>query len=127
MVRTRRCFLLADTELPDSLSSRKLMLESVKFNVLSAYSGEEALAQFERFPRVDAVVIHARAAGDIPFCEVSARIKSQSPKMFIVVLAPTGDAGCEHADAVMSSHDPKGLVEFLVQHFGAEDEMRKID
>ena len=123
-MRRRKCFLLVDTEMPESLSTRKLMLESVKFNVISVYSGEEALEEFERFPRVDGVILHSELSGKVAFCDVAGKIKSADPKMFVLVLAPSGDAGCKHADQVMSSHDPKGLVDFLIQQFGAEQEIK---
>lgn len=35
----RPCFLVIDREFPGSISTRKLVLETAKFNVLTAYSG----------------------------------------------------------------------------------------
>src|SRR5947209_20283645 len=88
-VRRRKCFLLVDTEMPESLSTRKLMLQSGKFNVISVYSGEEALEEFERFPRVEGVILHSDLSGNVTFCDVAGKIKSADQTMFVLVLAPS--------------------------------------
>ena len=46
----RPCFLVIDREFPGSVSTRKLVIETAKFNVLTAYSGKEALEIFTTFP-----------------------------------------------------------------------------
>jgi hypothetical protein len=45
----RPCFLVIDREFPGSISTRKLVIETAKFNVLTAYSGKEALEMIARF------------------------------------------------------------------------------
>ena len=47
---TRPCFLVVDREFAGSISSRKLLIETAKFNVITAYSGSEAIELFDRFP-----------------------------------------------------------------------------
>jgi hypothetical protein len=42
----RPCFLVVDHEYPASVSSRKLVLETAKFNVITAYSNLEACGAF---------------------------------------------------------------------------------
>ncbi len=53
----RPCFLVVDREFAGSISSRKLVLETAKFNVITAYSFAEARVLLDRFPRVDAMVV----------------------------------------------------------------------
>src|ERR1700692_3947670 len=53
----RPCFLVVDREFPGSISTRKLVIETAKFNVLTAYSAEEAMELLERSPAVSGVVI----------------------------------------------------------------------
>lgn len=55
----RPCFLVVDREFAGSISTRKLVLETAKFNVMTAYSYEEALATLETFPRLQCVVVTA--------------------------------------------------------------------
>ena len=59
----RPCFLVVDHEFAGSISTRKLILETAKFNVITAYSYAEARATLELFPNVAAVVVNARADG----------------------------------------------------------------
>ena len=60
-MQLRPCFLVIDSEHASSISTRKLVLETAKYNVINAYSCEEADAMIQRFPHVSAVVINALA------------------------------------------------------------------
>jgi len=42
----RLSFLIIETEPSDGLSTRKLLLESAKHNVITAYSGKEGVETF---------------------------------------------------------------------------------
>ncbi len=55
----RPCLLVVDREFAGSISSRKLVLETAKFNVITAYSYEEGLATLELFPHLHGVVVTA--------------------------------------------------------------------
>src|SRR5580698_5439590 len=55
----RPCFLVVDREYSGSISTRKLVIETAKLNVITAYSGEEAIETLERFPRMNGIVIDA--------------------------------------------------------------------
>jgi hypothetical protein len=70
----RPCFLVVDREFPGSISTRKLVIETAKLNVLTAYSGQEALETFRRFPAVAGVVLDG-GLDDLPFAELARQIK----------------------------------------------------
>ncbi len=55
----RPCFLVVDREFAGSISTRKLVLETAKFNVITVYSYEEAFVTLEVFPRLHCVVVSA--------------------------------------------------------------------
>ena len=61
---TRLCFLVVDPEHAGSISSRKRVLETAKFNVITAYSCAEAVETLERFPLVNGVVLNAAMPGE---------------------------------------------------------------
>jgi DNA-binding response OmpR family regulator len=61
----RPCFLVIDQEHSGSISTRKLVIETAKFNVITAYSGEEALQTLTKFSAVDAIVLDA-GIKDVP-------------------------------------------------------------
>jgi CheY-like chemotaxis protein len=108
----RPCFLVIDREFPGSISTRKLVIETAKFNVLTAYTGREALEVFNRFPAVSGVVLDG-GLDDVPCEEVVRQIKSTQPKIPIIVIAAPGFAGCPDADFHLESFDPAKLLEIL--------------
>jgi len=108
----RPCFLVIDREFPGSISTRKLVIETAKFNVITAYSGKEALETVKRFPALNGVVLDG-GLDDIPCGEVSARLKQMQPQIPIIVIAGPGFAGCPHADTILESFDPRRLLEIL--------------
>jgi CheY-like chemotaxis protein len=56
-VMPRPTLLVAESESVEALSVRKLVLETGKFNVLTAHSFREALDLFHLFPNISAAVI----------------------------------------------------------------------
>jgi hypothetical protein len=68
----RPCFLVIDREFPGSISTRKLVIETAKFNVLTAYSGKEAIEMITRFPAVSGVVLDG-GLEDVPCDEVASK------------------------------------------------------
>ena len=102
-------FLIIEVEPAEGISTRKLVVETAKMNVLTAYSGREGLDVFARFPAVDAVVLHARL-NDMPCETIIQQIKARRPDAPIVVLAPAENYQCPSADHVVSAYDPHGLL-----------------
>lgn len=109
----RPVFLVIEVEQPEGLSTRKLVLETAKYNVMTAYSGKEGLDIFAQHP-VDAVVVH-NGIRDMKCDEVAARIKRERPDMPVIALAANETAACGAADTVLTSHDPGLLLEKLQQ------------
>jgi response regulator RpfG family c-di-GMP phosphodiesterase len=107
----RPTFLVIEVETPEGISSRKLVIETAKCNVLTAYSGKEGLELFHRHP-VDGIVIHA-AVQDIPCDELAKIFKAQRPHVPIVVLSPADSYHCTPADAIVPAYDPQLLLATL--------------
>ena len=115
----RPCFLVIDSEHASSISTRKLVLETAKYNVLTAYSCEEADAMLRRFPKVSADVIDGltRDRGASPFFESL----QHSPEVKLVVVGDgplTQEA--RRPDAVVESFAPQKLLTALQQLFPTE-------
>ena len=108
----RPCFLVIDREFPGSISTRKLVIETAKFNVITAYSGREALEVFKRFPAVDGVVLDG-GIDDISAEELTEELKAIQPKIPVVVIAFPGFDGCPRADFHLESFNPAKLLEIL--------------
>lgn len=108
----RPCFLVIDREFPGSISTRKLVIETAKFNVLTAYSGQEALEVFTRFPAVTGIVLDG-GLDDIPCGELAQKIKLLQPNVPIIVITTPGFSGCPQCDYQLESFDPAKLLEIL--------------
>src|SRR5215470_16669574 len=110
--------MMVEVEQPEGLSARKLVLETAKHNVITAYSGKYGLELLRRFPNVDLVVVH-RYVSDMPAENVIRQIKEFDPKMPIILLSPLADADPLGAQYVIPSHEPQMILELLEQAFGA--------
>lgn len=107
----RPAILVAEQEPSQALSVRKLVLETAKFNVLTAHSTREALELLHLFPNLSMAVL---AAGNGIDCkEVAKAIKSETDKVPIVFLHPQMFASCEYADHQLSSYEPEKLLELV--------------
>jgi len=110
----RPCFLVVDREYASSISTRKLVIETAKLNVITAYSSAEAIATLERFPAVDGVVMDA-SLSDMPCADLARALKAIHPKLIIIAISGPRRDHCEGADHHLDTFDPARLLELLKQ------------
>lgn len=108
----RPCFLVVDRELPGSICTRKLVIETGKFNVISAYGVVEAIEALKRFPRVSGVVVDA-GIRDMPCETLTALMKSLMPNIPIVVVSRPKAMDCAGADYHLNTFDPNVILKLL--------------
>ncbi|HEU4635672.1 MAG TPA: response regulator [Edaphobacter sp.] len=108
----RPCFLVIDREFPGSISTRKLVLETAKFNVLTAYSGKEAIDTLRRFPDVDGIVMDGEME-DIPAEDLAQLFKTAVPDTPVIVICAPGGPECPSADHRVESFQPQLLLSTL--------------
>jgi DNA-binding NtrC family response regulator len=111
----RPIFLVVDPPDPETLSTRKLVLESAKFNVLTAFTSKEAIEIAQRTP-IDAAVLHERMDGGESVTELATELKRMAGSMPVIVVSPNPHP-MRAADKVISSHDPIELVRLLQDMF----------
>jgi response regulator RpfG family c-di-GMP phosphodiesterase len=109
--------LIVEPEPAEALSSRKLVIETAKYNVITAYSGNEALRALDKFPNVDGVVIHSEMQ-DPPVEQIARAAKEQKRDRNVIVLHPTDGKPLPNADHNVSSHEPGELVDLLRKLYG---------
>jgi hypothetical protein len=114
----RLVVLMVEVEQPEGISSRKLILETARHNVLTAYSGDGAVYLLERFPNVDLAIIHTELEGK-EFETTVRRLKEMRPDLYIVAISPVDSGKQEGVNAVLPSYDPQELLEFLAKRFEA--------
>ena len=98
------------------------MLETAKYNVLTAHSTREALDLFHLFPHISLVVLSG-GNGD----EIAKAIKTATDKVPIIFLHPQMAAACKYADHERSSYEPEKLLELTPSLLGdpRNEEMRR--
>jgi hypothetical protein len=109
----RPCFIVLDNDFPGSISSRKLVIESAKLNVITAYSPQEAIETFDRFPRVDGVVINAQLEGRPSCREVIEPLRRVRGNIQIITVSASGHDPCDGEQFHVSSYDPRKLLNVL--------------
>ena len=107
----RPCFIVVDPEHSGSISTRKLVIESAKLNVITAYSGAEAIETLKRYPAVDGVVCNHEVR-DIPLHKLIAALKECNPKVPVVMVGPGIDE-YPQPDHQVESFDPRRLLDVL--------------
>jgi response regulator RpfG family c-di-GMP phosphodiesterase len=112
--------LMIEVEQPEGVSARKLVLETAKHNVITAYSGKAGLKLLHRFPKVDTVVIHSHI-DDLSCGDITRQVKAEYPSMPVIVLSPTPQNDeCSPADYVVDSLVPNDILELLANKLGAD-------
>jgi CheY-like chemotaxis protein len=107
----RPTILIAEPEPQQALSTRKLVVETGKFNVLTAHSTQEALDIFSLFPQISAVVLVISEAVHADL--VASTIKSARSDLPVICLTPSNGRGCLKSDYTISSFEPQQLLDRL--------------
>ena len=108
----RPCFLVVDREFSANISTRKLIIETAKFNVITAYSGAEAIESARRFPAIDGVVLDTEVH-DVPLAKVIREIKTLLPKVTIILICSRFAESPPQVDHRVEFFDPASLLELL--------------
>ncbi len=108
----RPCFLVIDREHAGAISTRKLVIETAKFNVLTAYSSSEAIETLRQFPNLDGAVVDG-AIGDMPCADLVRNLREIRPNLPVIAICPGGLSACEGATRELETFDPKQLLAIL--------------
>ena len=112
----RPTLLVAEPEPSQALSVRKLVLETAKYNVLTAHSTREALDLFHLFPNVSMAVL----VGDdgIDCDAVAKHIKGATDKILVVFLTARIGGKCNDADHSLPTGEPETLLGLVRSQLG---------
>ena len=114
----RPILLVLDPPDIEMISTRKLILESAKYNVLTATNVSEAL-EIAEFAPINAIVLHEQAGTDL--ATLAHSLKRVRPSIPLWVVTPHPGA-LPWADKVLSSYDPLALVELVQKTLGTYHE-----
>jgi DNA-binding response OmpR family regulator len=113
---TRPAFIVAEPEPEQALSTRKILLETFKYNVITGHSVPETMELVRLFPNVSALIIHC-GLPDFEAGDVIKAVKMTLPKLAIIALTPT-ERELKWADYVVHSHHPQELLTLVQGLFG---------
>ena len=108
----RSCFLVIDHQGAGSLCTRKLVIETARFNVITAYSGHEAIETLRKFPNLDGVVMDA-GMEDIHAADLARALKQIRPALPIIAIGAPAAADCDVADFQLEGFDPVRIIPLL--------------
>lgn len=117
-VNVRLMLLMVEVEQPEGISAHKLILETARHNVITAYSGKGAVDLLRRFPNVDLAIVHTELKGT-SFTKTVRQLKVIRPDLPIVAISPVADRQVQEVDYMLSSHAPEELLRLLAERFDA--------
>jgi DNA-binding NtrC family response regulator len=114
----RLVVLMIEVEQPEGVSTRKLVLETARHNVITAYNAKIGVDLLRRFPNVDVVVIHTEMDNS-SFEKTVHEIRKVRKDLRVIGITPRTGKDVGGADYMLSSHDPQALLNLLAEHFEA--------
>lgn len=105
----RPCFLVVDREFPGNISTRKLILETAKYNVITAYSAQEAIEMLRVFPNVTAVVMDTHQR-DMTCEQLIDKLREIRPDLPVVATESPGMMHCQGPTHVIPFYTPQALL-----------------
>jgi hypothetical protein len=105
--------LMIEEEQPEGLSARKLVVETAKHNVLTAYNASDGIDLLRRFPNVDIILVHSGQLSRHP--EILQEIKADCPGKPIILASPFAQETQPEATYVIDSHRPQDLLLLLAR------------
>jgi phospholipid N-methyltransferase len=78
---------MIEVEQPEGVSTRKLVLETARHNVITAYTKDTGLGLLRRFPNVDVVVVHTEL-DDSSFEQTIREFKSIRNAVPVIGISP---------------------------------------
>lgn len=113
--------LMMESEQPEGLSARKLVVETAKHNVITAYSVENGFDLLRRFPNVDVILVHAALIERDP--DILRTVREKEPNIPIILAAPFGNMSSPYVNFVVDSHHPEDLLILLLNEIAPRPEI----
>lgn len=118
----RPCFLVVDREFPGNISTRKLVLETAKYNVITVYSGREAIDTLRTFPNVTGVVLDT-FINDMSCEELVKQLRTIRPLIPVVATQSPNMPECDGPTHLVPFYSPETLLETIAKIVPSETSM----
>ncbi|HEU5402392.1 MAG TPA: response regulator [Terriglobales bacterium] len=115
----RPALLVAEHEPDSALSTRKLVLETAKFNVVTAHSLDEAEEALKLMaPGLAGLVVTSTLGPEDDCSMLAQQFKKSKPDAPVIYLSPNGIQQCRWADHQLSTYEPDKLLNLTRRLFG---------
>lgn len=115
----RPALLVAEHEPDSALSTRKLVLETAKFNVITAHSVPEAEEAMQLMaPGLAGLVVTSTLGPEDDCATLAKTFKNTKPDAPVIYLSPSGFQHCRWADHQLSTYEPDKLLNLARELFG---------
>ena len=115
----RPALLVAEHEPDSALSTRKLVLETAKFNVVTAHSLGEAVEALRLMsPGIAGLVVTSTLGPEDECATLAKTYREKRPDSPVIFLSPTGFNQCKWADHQLSTYEPDKLLTLARKLFG---------
>lgn len=108
---------MIEVEQLEGISTRKLVLETARHNVITAYTKDAGAELLRRFPNVDVAVVHTEL-DDASFKDTVSELKRIRATLPVIGISPRRDVD-KDGDYLIRSHDPQALLNLLAEKFEA--------
>ena len=88
------------------------MLETAKYNVITAYSGTEAVETFRLHPNVTGIVMNEAVTG-MDCASLAKELRAIRSDVLLIVTSSRGITDCVMADHQLDNFDPASLLKLL--------------
>jgi CheY-like chemotaxis protein len=104
--------MVIDRDYAGNISTRKLVIETAKLNVITAYSASEAIETLKKFPNLDGVVGDT-ATEDMAFDDLVRALKAIEPSVPVIAISTPRSGESRLADYQLETFDPARLLDLL--------------
>jgi hypothetical protein len=119
MMKIRPALLVAEQEPDGALSTRKLVLETAKFNVITAHSPDEAREAIKVMaPGLAGLVVTSTLGSDDVCMSLAKVFKDARPDAPVFFLSPSGYQNCRWSDHQLSTYEPEKLLDVVRSALG---------
>lgn len=107
--------LMMEAEQPEGISARKLVVETAKHNVITAYNAETGLALLRRFPNVDVIFVHEELLHHRR--DLLTEVRSLCPDKPLILGSPFANLSSRDVHFIVDSYRPQDLLTLLEREF----------
>lgn len=107
--------LMMEAEQPEGISARKLIVETAKHNVITAYTADTGLELLRRFPNVDVIFVHEELLHHRR--DLLTQVRALCKDKPVILGSPFANLSSPEVNYIVDSYRPQDLLNLLNNEF----------